>query len=287
MFGRVAWQRKHLRPFGSILWHAAGKRDIFLETADGITFKVGRNSFTRFGLLLLGLPHIGLRLRARALLATIIKRDSGIDGKRLLDLGCGIGIYSLELSHRRVRTIGIDVNHERVRAADRMARDMGLSCRFLVADAERLPLRESSFDSVLCSEVLEHVQNDSSALKEMSRVLKPFGTLHLSTTADSALTREIEEHMDHARCGYTKDKIVSLLTNCGLCPNKVSPYGLRFGSFSWYANRRMFSSKLLLGITFYPLFFLTYLDLLTARLSPQMNKRIIGWIVCSRKVKIV
>jgi len=54
---------------------------------------------------------------------------------------------------------------------------------FVVADAQTLPFADSSFDKVMCTEVLEHVPDDVAALQELSRVLKPSGKLVLSVPA--------------------------------------------------------------------------------------------------------
>ncbi len=57
-----------------------------------------------------------------------------------------------------------------------LKRDSGIGS-FVVADVTRLPFREGVFGSAVCSEVLEHVEDDGTALKELSRVLKPAGRL--------------------------------------------------------------------------------------------------------------
>lgn len=51
----------------------------------------------------------------------------------------------------------------------------------IVGDAENLPFKDGEFECILCTEVLEHIQNTARAVGEMRRVLKPGGTLILTT----------------------------------------------------------------------------------------------------------
>jgi SAM-dependent methyltransferase len=51
---------------------------------------------------------------------------------------------------------------------------------FSIADITKLPFADSSFDCVICSEVMEHIPDHEKALKEMDRILKPQGTLAVS-----------------------------------------------------------------------------------------------------------
>ena len=56
----------------------------------------------------------------------------------------------------------------------------GFSCEFIQADAQKLPFKPEIFDIVICSEVLEHLPDDSIALKKMAKVLKDNGTMILT-----------------------------------------------------------------------------------------------------------
>jgi SAM-dependent methyltransferase len=84
-------------------------------------------------------------------------------GEYTLDLGCGLGMYR-ELFPNRV---GFDI-------APGPAVDV-------VGDAHALPFPDGTFDRILCTEVLEHLHTPHTAIAEMQRVLKPGGTLILTT----------------------------------------------------------------------------------------------------------
>ena len=90
---------------------------------------------------------------------------------RVLDDGCGIGIYLERLAERARAAIGVEYDGER--AADAGRRGQAAAC----AAGEALPFPSASFDLVLSHEVLEHVTNDRRAVTEAVRVLKPGGRM--------------------------------------------------------------------------------------------------------------
>lgn len=94
--------------------------------------------------------------------------DERIRG-RILENGCGVGMYVEHLSPFGGEVIGLEYDFER--AAD--AR--GNSPHIINAAGEFLPLPTSTFDLILSHEVIEHVQDDRAAIHEMIRALKPGG----------------------------------------------------------------------------------------------------------------
>jgi len=88
---------------------------------------------------------------------------------RILENGCGVGMYVEHLSPLGGKVIGLEYDFERATEARRN------SLHILNAAGEALPLPSGTFDLVLSHEVLEHVQDDRTAAREMIRVLKPGG----------------------------------------------------------------------------------------------------------------
>ena len=101
-----------------------------------------------------------------------------VDG-RVLDLGCGVG-YGARRFGRRAREV---VAADRSLVALRYARSQfGAShVHHLATDARILPFATSSFDWVVCFEVIEHLTEGGELLDEVGRVLRPEGRLLLST----------------------------------------------------------------------------------------------------------
>ncbi|WP_237058569.1 class I SAM-dependent methyltransferase [Microbulbifer sediminum] len=108
-------------------------------------------------------------------------------GQKVLDLGCGEGRHAIHLAlSDSVDVYGVDLDFADVSTArDRAAPFMDggePAGRLLlgVADGLRLPFADNSFDVVICSEVLEHIDDFRSMLAEIDRVLKPSGTFAAS-----------------------------------------------------------------------------------------------------------
>lgn len=92
---------------------------------------------------------------------------------RLLENGCGVGIYLKHLSPHVGFAVGLEYELERAR----LARQVGE--HVLGAAGEWLPFPDQSFDLILSHEVLEHVTDDRAAVEEMVRVLRPGGRIVL------------------------------------------------------------------------------------------------------------
>lgn len=98
-----------------------------------------------------------------------------------LDAGCGSGVLSRELASRAATVLGVDASPAMVEQALSAPAPKSGAVRYeLVRTVEQLPLDAASVDGVLCSSVLEYVDNTSMSLAEFHRVLKPGGVLLVS-----------------------------------------------------------------------------------------------------------
>jgi SAM-dependent methyltransferase len=92
---------------------------------------------------------------------------------RMLENGCGVGMYMQHLEPHVASIIGLEYDLPRAHQAH-------LHSPHLVNGAsEQLPFNEGSFDAILSHEVLEHVADDRKSVQEMVRVLKPGGIIVL------------------------------------------------------------------------------------------------------------
>jgi SAM-dependent methyltransferase len=141
-----------------------------------------------------------------------------VSGK-VLDVGCGNGLYGLYLAAKGCDVLQIDV-------VDR--RDTRARCLpFVVMDAQSLTFPDQTFGSVVAFDIMEHLDNDVGFLQEIRRVC--FGNLFLSVpNADGeqieelALTHIHYKDKTHRR-EYTKESLISLLINNGFNILKISP----------------------------------------------------------------
>lgn len=93
---------------------------------------------------------------------------------RVLDVGCGAGNMLERIEAERT---GIDLSQTMI---ERARRKLGPDVDLRKMSAEALDFPDSSFDKVLCSEVIEHLLNPEAVLKEIGRVLKPGGLAAVS-----------------------------------------------------------------------------------------------------------
>jgi len=107
-------------------------------------------------------------------------------GERLLDLGCGFGRHAYQAARLGAQVVALDAGADevvQVRSTFGAMADAGeldpATARVgaVRGDALRLPFAEGAFDRVIASEVLEHIPDDGAAMAELSRVLRPGGTM--------------------------------------------------------------------------------------------------------------
>lgn len=112
-----------------------------------------------------------------------LARRTELHGDRLLDIGCGDGVYTVRLADGFNRVDAIDIQVDRLALfADRLEGNSADS-RINVSEmsATKLDYPDSTFDLVTCIEVLEHIEELDHALEEIQRVLKPGGRFAFTT----------------------------------------------------------------------------------------------------------
>jgi SAM-dependent methyltransferase len=157
----------------------------------------------------LELQHWWFRGR-RQVLVDLLRRHLSLGSRpRLLDLGCGTGGNIGALAGLG-EVIGIEPDPSAVT----LARSRG-GAAFLRANGTALPFASESFDAVVASDVLEHIAEDSSAVREISRILRRGGLLVFSVPAHPWLFTHHDAALLHHR-RYTRQSIQRVIRGGGL-----------------------------------------------------------------------
>lgn len=119
-------------------------------------------------------PLGGLHALNRARVAYFREKLGGFAGKRILDVGCGGGIFAESLAGDDALVVGIDPSSASIRVAREHAASRNLPIDYRSGFAERLGF-EREFDAVFAVDVLEHVEDLTATLAACSRALKPGG----------------------------------------------------------------------------------------------------------------
>ncbi len=101
----------------------------------------------------------------------MVCRWAPLAGQAILDVGCGVGMYTAAFLRQTPHVFGVEI--ERERALEARERATGV----VEAPGERLPFPDAAFDVVFSHEVLEHVTDDRNCVAEMVRVTRPGGRL--------------------------------------------------------------------------------------------------------------
>jgi len=120
-------------------------------------------------------------------------------GDWLLDAGCGGGRHAFGALDRGAHVVGVDLDVEGLKLTRAGIQDrrrvsaQKLRAGVLQGDVFDLPFPNGAFDRVICSEVMEHVHDYRAAIRELTRVLRPQGTVGI--TIPTAITEHLYLHL--------------------------------------------------------------------------------------------
>ena len=161
-------------------------------------------------------------------------------GDLVLDLGCGFGRHAYEALRRGASVVACDLGVDELRQVRAVAgvmhdaghvgpTDAGVGTVVLETangDARRLPFADGAFDRVIASEVMEHIDDDDTAMAELTRVLRPGGTI--AVTVPSLFPEKVcwslseDYHAPKAVGGhvriYRRQEMVAMLRVAGMVP---------------------------------------------------------------------
>ncbi len=184
-----------------------GKKDILQAMGDHPAARLAISSKIlslgrKWGFLyikLLGYPPvISSRLLAIKIHRFLKNREKGV----LLDVGCSHGTYSFELARLGFTVIGIDINRESIQVAQKIKNLLEINnVTFYEINILSNNFSDETFNVIISLETLEHIKEDSRAIKEFNRILKKEGHLIISVP----FIERIEEYEKPKGACRTKD----------------------------------------------------------------------------------
>ncbi len=167
--------------------------------------------------------NLHARLRRRILPSYFGTASAG-ESRRVLDAGSGNGMLAHASYLRGSRVVGVSIKEGEVQRCRKLFNEfLGIAedrLSFRLHNLYELEALGESFDEVICSEVLEHIERDEEVCRGFWNVLKPGGVLHLCCpNADHPdnIHKELDEHEagGHVRPGYTVQMYRELLEPIG------------------------------------------------------------------------
>jgi 2-polyprenyl-6-hydroxyphenyl methylase/3-demethylubiquinone-9 3-methyltransferase len=111
-----------------------------------------------------------------------IDQAAGLNGKAVLDVGCGGGILCESMTQKGAKVTGIDLGEKALKVAQLHSLESGITVDYQLISVEALADKQpASFDVVTCLEMLEHVPNPASVVAACAKLVKPGGHVFFST----------------------------------------------------------------------------------------------------------
>ncbi len=160
----------------------------------------------------------------------------------ILEIGCGIGSFTKKLT-KRGDVWAIDIEKYYI---SKTKKALGKSAHVGFGDIEAgkyFFYSKKKFDSIICLNVLEHIKNEDTTLKNISNLLKKGGSVFLLTPAHQLFFGSLDQGLGHER-RYTVKKLGDQFTKAGLTVQHTY-YFNAFGGIGWFVNSRIFRRKIM------------------------------------------
>jgi len=176
----------------------------------------------------------------------LVSQFDGVLGRRVLETRPGFGNITRHFKGRELLVASdldpVALEHLKGTFRDDPAVRVA-SYRFPLDPAAREEIRAMRFDTVVCLNVLEHIEDDRTTLADMYDVLQPGGRLVLLVPAFARLYGTLDEHLRHFR-RYEKDDLEGKVRQAGFVLENLK-YLNRPGIFGWWVNGKLLRRRVL------------------------------------------
>lgn len=143
----------------------------------------------------------------------LIQALGSVEGRQVLDVGCGTGTLTVALARRSARAIGVDPAPRMV--AQARAKQEGAPVTFIVGSAEALPFADSSFDGATASMTVHHWRDAERGLAEVARVLRPGGRAAIADIDLPGSLRSVLRLVRNPHAGWSRRELAGILYRSG------------------------------------------------------------------------
>lgn len=142
--------------------------------------------------------------------------------RSILDIGCGSGTVAIYLANKGNKVLGVDVSRNAIKACRESTKILGFNNKNIKFEVMSFPEKTITrrFDLIVCSEVIEHLENDNLALKRMFFLLKKNGIAFISTPSKNAplyrlgIASSFDNRVGHLR-RYSLEELSNKCKVCG------------------------------------------------------------------------
>jgi glycosyltransferase involved in cell wall biosynthesis len=168
-------------------------------------------------------------------------------GNRILEVGSGVGNQTRFFVNERERVIASDIEPHYLREltgrfADRPNVRIA-SYSFPLSDGDRIDLESERIDTIVCMNVLEHIEDDPSTLRNFFQVLQPEGHLVLLVPAMKPLYGTLDKHLHHFR-RYDREELLQKVTAAGFEIDTLR-FLNRPAVFGWWLSSRVLNRRVM------------------------------------------
>jgi ubiquinone/menaquinone biosynthesis C-methylase UbiE len=201
-----------------------------------------------------------VRLSEHAIHNALLNEIMPLEGKRILDVGCGNGTTVLEMAKQvgpDGKAIGVDFSPEGIAKAKKKAIELRLDkvTEFRVADAETLPFEDDYFDAIVSECVVCLTPNKQKVLNEKARVLKPGGKIVMHDVVSKTRMPKVVQTNPELYCGciggaVSQDDYIKMLKQAGLTEIETVDFSEERATHNYSISiKRALDSQILLAAT--------------------------------------
>lgn len=155
------------------------------------------------------------------------------DSIKVLDVGCGTGVFLLEMISRGYHAVGVDLSLRMVSDTKRKISAVeSKSSSALCSDVQRLPFKDSYFDAVTCVGVLEYLKADVQTLLELKRVVRPGGAIIFTLPNKFKMKNIFDPYYYLVRIWKY------IFIKLGIKKKKTSKNLFQYSTNEWFTNKR-------------------------------------------------